>query len=167
MQSGITVVRQASPEDRLPLYRMLELYQHDLSDIWAQELDRHGEYGYALDRFWREKNCHPFVITVDGNYAGFALVDTAVKVGSGGYWMDQFFILKKYRRHGIGRRLARQVFDALPGKWEVGQMLDNLGAQAFWRSMIGGYTQNNYAESTLLGNRWDGVVQSFESKPRG
>ena len=167
MQSSVIVVRQASTEDRLPLYRMLELYQHDLSDIWDQDLDLHGEYGYALDRFWREKNCHPFVVTVDGNYAGFALVDTAVKVGSEGYWMDQFFILKKYRRLGTGRVLAQQVLDALPGPWEAGQMLGNSAAQAFWRATIAGYTQNNYSESTLLGNRWEGVVQSFASKPVG
>ena len=43
----------ASLEDRLPVFRMLELYQHDLSDIWDQDLDVHGEYGYELDRFWQ------------------------------------------------------------------------------------------------------------------
>jgi len=164
MQPSIVVVRKASAEDRLPLYRMLELYQHDLSDIWDQDLDVHGEYGYNLDRFWREKDCHPFVLTVDENYAGFALVDTTVKVGVDGYWMDQFFILKKYRRQGAGRVLAQQVFAALPGKWEVGQMINNPAAQAFWRSTIASYTQDNYLESTLLGNRWEGVVQRFESE---
>jgi hypothetical protein len=42
-------VRRAHAGDRLPIFRMLELYQHDLSDIWDQEIDAHGEYGYALD----------------------------------------------------------------------------------------------------------------------
>ena len=167
MQSSVIVVRKAKAEDRLALQRMLELYQYDLSDIWDQELDSHGEYGYALDRFWREPGCHPFVLTVDGNYAGFALVDRAVKVECEGHWMDQFFILKKYRRRSAGRVLAQQVFAALPGKWEVGQMIDNLAAQAFWRTMIAAYTQGNYLESTLLGNAWrawEGVVQRFESE---
>jgi hypothetical protein len=35
--------REAKQEDRLPLYRMLELYQHDLSNIWDQDLDINGE----------------------------------------------------------------------------------------------------------------------------
>ena len=39
--------------------------------------------------------------------------------------MDQFFVLKKYRRHGVGQLLARSVFAALPGRWEVGQMPQN------------------------------------------
>ena len=67
-------VRRASADDRLPIYRMLELYQHDLSDIWDQELDARGECGYSLDRYWQEANCHPFVVMVNGHYAGFALV---------------------------------------------------------------------------------------------
>ena len=45
-------IRRASGADRLPIQRMLELYQHDLSGIWDQDLDAHGEYGYALDRYW-------------------------------------------------------------------------------------------------------------------
>jgi len=68
-------VRAATPADRLPIYRMLELYQHDLSDIWDQDLDCHGEYGYALDRYWDTEGCFPFVAIAAGKYAGFALVD--------------------------------------------------------------------------------------------
>jgi predicted acetyltransferase len=120
-----TLVRRASPDDRLPVFRMLELYQHELSDIWDQDLDTHGEYGYSLDCYWSKPDCHPFVATVNGRYAGFALVDGAVKVGTAGHWMDQFFVLKKYRRSGVGRVLARTVFDTLPGAWEVGQMTLN------------------------------------------
>ena len=47
-------VRHATMADQLPIRRMLELYQHDLSDIWDQDLDLHGEYGYALERYWSE-----------------------------------------------------------------------------------------------------------------
>ena len=63
-------VRPATADDRLPLYRMLELYQHDLSDVWDQDLDSHGEYGYALDAYWADPRCQPFVFVVAGRYAG-------------------------------------------------------------------------------------------------
>jgi predicted acetyltransferase len=165
MHPSMIVVRKASAEERLPLYRMLELYQHDLSDIWDQDLDVHGEYGYSLDRFWHDTDCHAFVALVDGKYAGFALVDTAVKVGPAGFWMDQFFVLKKYRRSGVGRELATQVFVALPGKWEVGQMTENAAAQAFWRGVIKDYTRGDYWERRLTDGWWQGVVQGLEVKP--
>jgi len=159
------LVRRAGQDDRLPIFRMLELYQHDLSDIWDQDLDIHGEYGYPLDRYWSRPDCHPFVATVSGRYAGFALVDGSVKVGTTGHWMDQFFILKKYRRNGAGRVLARAVFDALPGAWEVGQMVRNESAQAFWRNVIDEYTNSAFVEHELRGGWWEGCVQCFASKP--
>lgn len=141
---------------------MLELYQHDLSDIWDQEIDAHGEYGYALDRFWSVDGCKAFVACVNGHYAGFALVDRESKVGEDAFWMDQFFVLKKYRRRGVGALLARAVFSALPGSWEVGQMADNLAAQQFWRGVIAGHTGGRYAEHRLAGGWWEGVVQCFQ-----
>jgi predicted acetyltransferase len=163
-------IRRATREDRSALQRVLELYQHDLSDIWDQDVDADGLYGYDLDRYWRIERCVPFVATVGGRYAGFALVDGAVKVvaaeaGLAGRWMDQFFILKKYRRQGLGRQLARAVFDALPGRWEVGQMLGNLPAQQFWRALIADYTHGQFTEHELRGGRWEGFVQVFEAKP--
>jgi predicted acetyltransferase len=156
-------IRAARAEDRPALQRLLELYQYELSDIWDQDLDAHGEYGYALGRFWSDDGCHAFVAMVSGHYAGFALVDGAVKVGAKGHWMDQFFVLKKYRRSGLGVALARHVFEALPGRWEVGQMPDNLMAQAFWRYVIADYTKGDYIEHAITSGRWQGAVQSFDA----
>ena len=158
-------VRPAVAEDRLPIQRMLELYQHDLSDIWDQDLDIHGEYGYSLDRFWSNKDCRAYVATVADRYAGFALVDRAAKVNSDAYWMDQFFVLKKYRRGGVGGHLARRVFASLPGRWEVGQMPENYAAQAFWRSVVASCTSGVFEERDLSVGWWQGVVQCFHIHP--
>lgn len=159
------VIRRAHADDRLVLYRMLELYQYDLSDVWEQDLDAHGEYGYALDRYWSKHDCHPFVAMVAGRYAGFALVDRAIKVGVDGHWMDQFFILKKYRLQGVGLALASYVFAALPGSWEVGQMTGNLPAHSFWRSVIAGCAADGFEEHVLTGGWWEGIVQCFDISP--
>ena len=157
------LIRRATQDDRLPLSRMLELYNHDLSEFWPHDLDMHGEYGYELDRYWSEKEHFPFVVLVAGKFAGFALVNNAVKVGTSGRWMDQFFILKKYRRAGVGRAVARRVFAEIPGPWEVGQILVNYPAQSFWRNVIGQFTGGAFLEHTLAGGSWEGVVQCFSS----
>lgn len=166
MSSTAEQFRRALADDRLPLARMLELYQHDLSDIWDQDLDAHGEYGYALDAYWCDRHYHPFVAVVNGRYAGFALVNPDLKVGTPGedssaHWMAQFFVLKKYRRTGLGGRLARTVFAALPGSWEVGQMADNLAAQVFWRRVIADYSGGAFTEHVLTEGWWQGRVQCF------
>jgi predicted acetyltransferase len=161
-------IRRAMPADRLPLLRMLELYQHDLSDLWDQDLDCHGEYGYDLDVYWQDSRWHPFVAVVQGRYAGFALVNPQLKVGrpdESSHWMAQFFVLKKYRRSGLGVQLACSVFAALPGRWEVGQMRDNLPAQSFWRRVIGDYSGGAYTEHVLTEGWWQGLVQVFSVAP--
>ena len=43
--------------------------------------------------------------------------------------------------------LEREVFDMFPGKWKVTQIQKNYPAQAFWRSVIGNYTNGNFSES--------------------
>jgi len=157
----------ASPADRLPVYRMLELYQHDLSDIWDQDLDVHGEYGYELDRFWGRREAWPYVFRVESCLAGFALVDKRVHIPGDDFWMDQFFVLKKYRRRGIGAQAARTVLDLHPGHWQVGQMPANTPAQAFWRQFISTYTNGSYTEERITTGWWQGYVQRFiSSGPR-
>ncbi|MCJ7557800.1 MAG: GNAT family N-acetyltransferase [Gammaproteobacteria bacterium] len=154
-------IRVAQPQDRVPLQRLLEMYQHDISDIYDQDVDIHGEYGYPLDRYFTTPSCKAYVGFVSGHYAGFALADGSVKVKDAGHWMEQFFVLKKYRRSGFGVALAHFVFRALPGYWEVGQMAQNLPAQAFWRVAIHQFTNGKYVEYTAPNERWSGVVQTF------
>jgi predicted acetyltransferase len=158
----LTVARAGLGEREL-LSRMLELYQHDLSDIWDQDLTERGEYGYSLDRYWKDPACTPYVFRVGGNAAGFALVDDQVKVPAGDHWMDQFFVMKKYRAKGIGTAAAFAVLEAHPGRWQVGQMAANHPAQAFWRRGIARYTDGNYTEVHLTSGWWQGCVQCFSS----
>ena len=156
-------VRLASPDDRVPIARMLELYQHDLSDVWDQDLDVHGEYGYALDAYWRRPECKAFAFVMGGRYAGFALVDNSVSLPENQFWMAQFFVLKKYRRQGVGHVAAQRVFDHFRGRWEVGQMSKNLPAQTFWRRVIADYTGGRFVEHELHDTRWDGLLQCFDN----
>ena len=156
-------VRLATPADRMPLYRMLELYQYELSDIWDQDLDPNGEYGYSLDRYWQDPHCSPYLILAGNAFAGFALVDKAVRVPGDDFWMDQFFVMKKYRRLGFGRAAAGEVFALHPGQWQVGQMAGNLPAQAFWRRTIANYTSGQYREEQVTSGGWHGRVQRFRS----
>lgn len=145
---------------------MLELYQHDLSDIWDQNLDDQGQYGYALDPYWLGARCRAFAFLVSGKYAGLALVDDSVCLSENDHWMAQFFVMKKYRRQGVGSLAAKRVFDLMPGRWEVGQMRKNLPAQAFWRRVIGAYTGAAFVEHDVNDDHWEGVLQCFDNTRR-
>jgi predicted acetyltransferase len=155
--------RVAEWHDRPVLARMLELYQYDLSDVWPQDLDLHGEYGFAVDRYLRNPRLCAILFLADDKYAGFGLVDPDVTFPDSEYWMGQFFVMKRYRRVGLGSAAARFIFDRFKGRWEVGQMRLNQAAQVFWRRTIGEYTAGHFVEHDLHDDRWDGFIQRFDS----
>ena len=153
--------RLATPGDFAAVRRMLELYQYDLSDIWDQDLDANGEYGFTLDKHVRAERFFAHVALIEGHYAGVALVAPAIVTQTEGYWMEQFFILKKYRRGGSGLALATHVLSCHPGPWEIGQMPGNVAAKSFWRSLITRLTSGNFSEVEVTEGWWQGTVQRF------
>jgi predicted acetyltransferase len=50
--------------------------------------------------------------------------------------MAEFFVMRKYRRGGVGVIAARAVFARFPGEWQVRELAANAGAVAFWRKAI-------------------------------
>jgi predicted acetyltransferase len=156
--------RRAQPEDFPALQQMLELYQYELSDIWPQEADSEARYGYDLQRHKQGERFHAYVALSGTEYAGLALVAPALVTRQEGVWMEQFFILKKFRGAGAGRAFAEFVFRCHPGPWEVGQMPKNLAAQAFWRRVIASFTDGAFTEVQVASGWWQGVAQQFNAQ---
>jgi predicted acetyltransferase len=75
--------------------------------------------------------------------------------------MAEFFILRRYRRQGVGARAARAVFDRFPGAWQVRQRPENAAAIAFWRRVIDRHTAGRFREVLWNDERWQGPVQFF------
>ena len=131
-------VRPIGEGERAAVRRLIQLYIYDLGgEQWGVEPD--GSYGSRNwhRRFWSRHGRHRFVIRVGGRLAGFALVrDRADFAGPGVREIAEFFVLRKHRRHGVGTRVARALFERFPGRWEVAVLVWNVGAQRFWRGVI-------------------------------
>ena len=52
--------------------------------------------------------------------------------------MADFFILRRYRRYGVGTEAARQIWSRYPGPWEVRVMEANKAAHEFWACAVKG-----------------------------
>jgi predicted acetyltransferase len=105
------------------------------------------DLGYPLERYFEQPGFWAYVGRVGGELAGFVLVSDRVRHCTGpGRLVDEFFVLRCYRRRGVGRALAYQTFDTYRGYWEVAEVSTNTPAQAFWRQVIDGYTQGRYRE---------------------
>ena len=135
-------VLSAAREQEPILANLLELYVHDFSEFLDVEVGSDGRFGYPrLPLYWSEPGRHPFLVRVDGHWAGFALVTRGSEVsGRKDVWdMAEFFVLRGYRRRGIGTQIAQEVWRLFPGWWEVRVMEPNVSARDFWRRAIGAF----------------------------
>ncbi|WP_374347484.1 GNAT family N-acetyltransferase [Chitinimonas sp.] len=157
-------IRQATLAEREAVANMAELYLHDLSEFWVLDVDERGRYHYIdTDKYWNLPQHFAYVFLVDERYAGFALVNNDVCQPGNQWWMAQFFVMRRYRRLGVARQAARTIFDAMPGRWEVGQIPSNLPAQAFWRQTIADYTGGHFEQAWRDDEVWRGALQWFDN----
>jgi predicted acetyltransferase len=87
--------------------------------------------------FWRRRGGHHYLMRLNGRPAGFALVrERANFAGDGVREISEFFVLRAYRRRGLGTRAARALLARFPGRWELAVLTWN-PARAFWRRVVG------------------------------
>lgn len=126
----------------LPLLaNLLELYQHDLSEYFPVDPGPDGRFGYEkLPLYWSEPEWRfPLLIVRSGRVIGFVLVTRGSPASDDPdvYDVAEFFVLRRYRRSGVGRDAARLLWDRYPGRWIVRVAANNARALAFWRRVIG------------------------------
>ena len=156
------------PESKKSVLRQLiELYEYDLSTYTAYELNEHGYYGYSyLDYYWTEERRYPYFIMFGEKIAGFVLVNDYCEVSTekDSLSIAEFFVLKIYRKQGIGQKAAEIILDRFPGAWEIQQYLENTRSLTFWEKVIGEYTSGNFEKKIINSNDGEKQVILFNNK---
>lgn len=159
----------ADPSDHQRLLALLQLYVYDFSEILPLEVAEDGRFhAPSVTAKLTAPDNYAFLIRVDDRLAGFALVQPrSYLTGDAGVFdMAELFVMRRHRHRGIGERVASWLFDRFRGSWEVRQKAENHAATAFWRRIIGRYTDGQFAELLLDDERWRGPVQRFDSARR-
>lgn len=151
------------------LRNLYQLYLYDFSEFMGWAVNARGRFDESdLDGCWDDPRRHHYLIRVDGQPAGFVMIDEVDRSRLTGQrdilLMREFFVLRAYRRHGVGRIAACRAFEMFPGRWEVFQLQENVVAQKFWRRVIGEYTAGNYVETACGEPGWRGVMQTFDNR---
>lgn len=125
--------------EQLPLIANLyQYYAYESSDWEEEEVEADGRFYIHephLRRYWSEPQWSANLILADGCIAGFLLIERSELPGLDALEFADLFILKKYRRQGIGRALAQQVLG--DGRtWLVRFYPQDLVAAAFWRQVL-------------------------------
>ena len=158
-------LRSPSRSDRYLIRQMMDFYLYDFSEFDGADLDEHGHFDYGdLDYFWFESTHASYLFTVDSKLAGFVLVDNEVRFATSERSITEFFVMRKYRRRGVGKTIAHEVFDRMPASWEVAVMESNKPAQAFWRKVLVEYRRGAFQETLLNNTAWKGPVFSFDNR---
>jgi predicted acetyltransferase len=160
----------ATPADAALLVNLLELYLHDLSESFPIHVGADGRFGYEfLPRYWTEAGRRfPFLIRSGSRVAGFVLVTRGSPATEDPTDLDvaEFFVLRQYRRSGVGRQAACLLWSRLPGRWVVRVSEGNPRALRFWPAVIREYTGGAFSETGRPGAPHPWRVFTFESSSR-
>jgi predicted acetyltransferase len=165
------VLDEATSADAGLLSNLLELYIHDLSEVFPSiELGADGRFGYRdLALYWSEPGRRfAFIVRCDARVAGFVLATRGSPATDDPNVFDvaEFFVTRRYRRSGVGRRAAILLWNRLPGRWIVRVSKGNREALPFWERVIAEFTSGAATEFERPGTPHAWRVFSFDSAPR-
>jgi Predicted acetyltransferase len=158
----VNVLLEKITEEGLDTLRnLIEFTAYDLSELNGSKIDEKGSYISNLNhRVWLDDPSYdPYFIRADRELAGFVIIKHITEEDV--YYLNHFFILRKFRRNNIGKTAAIKSFNLYAGNWRVSEFDWNTPAQLFWRKVIKEYTQNNYCDIRRKDNK--GPAQEFNS----
>ncbi|MEO7486108.1 MAG: GNAT family N-acetyltransferase [Ferruginibacter sp.] len=153
---------KATPEHKEAIKNLMQFYMYDFSRFIPLDVEDDGLFAPYLhfDSYWQEEGSRfAYIIIKDEKYAGFVLVRHIEAKAHNYFSVAEFFVMKKYRREGIGTAVAKQLFNLHKGLWEVYQKESNKPAQIFWYKVIDEYTNAKFTERFEDGKS----IQSFVS----
>ncbi|MEP4545580.1 MAG: GNAT family N-acetyltransferase [Saccharospirillum sp.] len=119
---------------------LFQYYIYDMTEYtgWPPHSDGTFEVHDSvtgLSDYWTKPNHFPYLIKVDGEIAGFSLVRKYPE-DEECFDMGQFFVLRKYKRKGIGEQAFKISASKHPGRWITRVHPSNTGAKEFWLKAI-------------------------------
>ena len=153
-------------ESKSELENLMSYYLHDLSEFADDlKISEDGKFKYdGMELYLSEKDLKPFFINFNGENIGFILLNTGRYVPKGiDYIINEFFILKGYRRKGLGASSIKKLMDVFKGTYFVKELLDNKLAVSFWKRF---YKRQGiqFDENSVLSDGFECIIQRFEIK---
>jgi predicted acetyltransferase len=146
-------ISKIGPESDVVLRNLFEHYVHDMSEWFEIDTKADGSYSYDTSSVWAN-GYHAYLAKVGDSIAGFALVGSAQEwLGDiGAREVHEFFVIRRFRRSGCGRKMATLVWNQHPGEWLVRALEANAPAVLFWRTAIASDSRGSYHEEVRIVN---------------
>jgi predicted acetyltransferase len=117
--------------------------------------------------YFTDEKHKAFLIKADDELAGFVFVKLFELIPKIDYFLSEFFILAKFQGHGVGKEIAKRLFDLYQGRWSLGVIPENISAVKFWQKVIPEYTQGKFDQqlkTTEHPNPYPMIIFTFDSE---
>lgn len=163
MNLNETKLERITLSSKAKLENLMSMYLHDLSEFADDlKINEDGRFEYdGLELYFKSEDLAPYFIIYQGEVAGFVLFNKGRYVPKDiDYVIHELFILKGFRKKGVGSAAIRILLDECKGKYRVVQISNNKTAVNFW---IKFYENQGikYIESKERLDDLDGNVQIF------
>lgn len=144
------------------LDNLLQLYLYEFTDYTDDDLNSLGRYDYEyFESYFIDKDRYAYFIYMGTQLVGFCMVNQhSLLQNSYIHSIAEFFILRKYRKYGIGRAAANEVLAKHGPSWEIPQLTQNKIAMKFWEKVILEISNGNY--QIILSSTKDKQTIKFE-----
>ncbi|GGK38764.1 Predicted acetyltransferase [Pseudomonas koreensis] len=127
----------AQRDELQTIENLMQFYMHDFSQWLPLNIAEHGFFSVHLeDDYWRNPATQPFLIRVDGELAGFVIVDKDIHIDGAEHNISYFFLARRFRGQGVAQFVVSALLSRLPGQWQIFHIDANLPAQRFWARLI-------------------------------
>ena len=137
----------ASTENKQIISNLMQFYMYDFSEYTEADVEDSGLFtAYPqLEEYWREADQRfPYIVRCGEKRIGFVFVRRIETPEREYFSIAEFYIMRKYRRKGLGRNVAKEIFKIHRGQWEVYQMEANKPEHIFWKEIISAYTEGHF-----------------------
>jgi predicted acetyltransferase len=156
-------IARVGPEADGVLRNLFEHYLHDMAEWFLFDTKANGSYAFDTSIIW-ERGYGAYLVKVGEALAGFALIGSAAEwLGSGTHDVDEFFVLRRFRRSGVGQLMATRLWDERPGQWLVRAFEANVPAVPFWRAAIARYSGGVFREERRIVSGFPWIYFRFAS----
>lgn len=136
------------PTDLPIVLNLVPHYVYDMSEWMGWNCNADGTYDGCddLPEYLSEPWGSLYVLRVNDRLAGFTSV-RRLSESPASFDMGEFFVIRKFRRKGVGKEAAEQLFERFRGDWQIRCFVENTPAVEFWRSVVSSYSRGEYRES--------------------
>jgi predicted acetyltransferase len=125
-------------EDKTVIWNLFQFYCYDTSTEDECDVEESGTYSLSpkyFAQYWTLPTWSARLLRWEGAVAGFALLEDSDAL-PGGMELADLFVMRRFRRHGIGREVVSYFMSERKLPWTVVVFDEAVEAKAFWSSIF-------------------------------